>query len=635
MKELAFLIAMSMTASLFAQFPLPSDRSAIFSGSGLCQDCHQGNDVALTYQDVDISPISYWRSTMMANAGKDPLWQAKVSAESVENAVYQAAIENKCTTCHAPVAQTTADWMGQTPYVLDSLTQTQNWLGRDGVNCTVCHQIQSNNFGLYESYSGNFHIDDSQIIWGPYETPSGATMTQRTGYEPDYGAWLDRSEHCATCHTLFTAYVDTTGQLTGAFPEQTPYLEWKNSRYSQEDRACQDCHMPQIEDPLVIATRPVMGLPQRSPFFKHAFVGGNQLVPSLLKDHQFEFKVTAATDYFDSTLARANRQLVNKSIALTVDTSIEADSVRLDVTLANLSGHKLPTGIPIRRMWLHVRLSSGDKILFESGGWDDAGEIVGLNETYEPHYQWIRQEDQVQIYEGVMKNARGVVTHTLLEAADYMKDNRIPPAGFTQSHDSYDTTAIVGQALFDSDFNQNDNIRGSGRDVVHYGMPAASGSECEVLVQVCYQSVTPHFLTDLYQYATDEVRAFESVITPEQMAPVIVKDTTFGITIPVSNVASSSAILPDTPELYANYPNPFNSSTQIAFALPFAMQASIDILTVQGQLVWHYRQSLDAGLHTVQWQGRDSQGLAVPTGIYICRLKAGNTWQHRRLVLIK
>ena len=619
----------------FAQFPLPSDQSLIFSGSGVCQDCHQGNETALTYNNEDISPLSYWRSTMMANAAKDPLWQAKVSAEGVENPAFQNAIENKCTTCHAPIGQTTSDWLGTSPYLMDSLNVTQNWIARDGVSCTVCHQIQDSLFGTFKSYSGNFTIDTSLTIWGPYENPFGMPMTQRTGYDVEQGVWVEKAELCATCHTLFTSYVDTTGVLSGAFPEQTPYLEWKNSQYYEQGIVCQDCHMPQIQEPLVIASRPVMGLEERSPFYKHAFVGGNQLIPDLLKNHWFDFWVTAGSANFDSTQARAMRQLREKTIELSVDTTLTADSLYLDVALTNLTGHKLPTGIPIRRMWLHVRVTHDQSIVFESGAWDASGEIVGLDARFEPHHQTIHLADEVQIYEGVMKNIQDSVTYTLIEAAGYLKDNRMPPVGFQDSHASYDTIAVVGAALFDPDFNRDAASQGTGSDKVQYILPVDSGTQYNVQIQVCYQSVTPRFLNDLYMHKTDRVDAFASVMTESNMSPVVVKDTLFSVTTPTISVTERMNLNPDSPELYANYPNPFNGSTQIVFDLPDRLKVHVVVLNVQGKKIWSYSEELAKGNHRVRWAGQDSRGQTMPSGIYICQFKAGNYIKNLRLIFLK
>ncbi len=63
-----------------------------FSGSGICALCHSRlTDEAGT----DVSNDAQWRSTMMANAAKDPLWQAKISAEVVLESANPEAIFNR------------------------------------------------------------------------------------------------------------------------------------------------------------------------------------------------------------------------------------------------------------------------------------------------------------------------------------------------------------------------------------------------------------------------------------------------------------------------------------------------------------------------------------------------------------
>ena len=81
---------------------LPIQETSLFAGSGVCARCHEG----LFENNVDVSPVTLWRSTMMANAAKDPLWRAKVSSEVEEFDWFPglpAAIEEKCIKCHSPV----------------------------------------------------------------------------------------------------------------------------------------------------------------------------------------------------------------------------------------------------------------------------------------------------------------------------------------------------------------------------------------------------------------------------------------------------------------------------------------------------------------------------------------------------
>ena len=78
---------------------LPTQTSTLFSGSGNCASCHQAGSLNSTIlrdgQGNDVSPESLWRSTMMANATKDPFWQAKMTAEVAANPHLKDIIEDR------------------------------------------------------------------------------------------------------------------------------------------------------------------------------------------------------------------------------------------------------------------------------------------------------------------------------------------------------------------------------------------------------------------------------------------------------------------------------------------------------------------------------------------------------------
>ena len=88
--------------------------------------------------------------------------------------------------------------------------------------------------------------------------------------------------------------------------------------------------------------------------------------------------------------------------------------------------------------------------------------------------------------------------------------------------------------------------------------------------------------------------------------------------------------------LEQNYPNPFNPTTTIAFSLPAAGKVKLQVFDVRGRLV---RTLLDeqraAGAHTVIWNGRDQQGAAAASGMYLYRLQAGGQTQQRPMMLLK
>ena len=76
-----------------------------FSGSGVCASCHSGLTDEATPTPNDVSNDAHWRSTMMANAAKDPLWQAKISSEVDRASHLKQAIEEKCSRCHMGMAR--------------------------------------------------------------------------------------------------------------------------------------------------------------------------------------------------------------------------------------------------------------------------------------------------------------------------------------------------------------------------------------------------------------------------------------------------------------------------------------------------------------------------------------------------
>jgi lysophospholipase L1-like esterase len=107
------------------------------------------------------------------------------------------------------------------------------------------------------------------------------------------------------------------------------------------------------------------------------------------------------------------------------------------------------------------------------------------------------------------------------------------------------------------------------------------------------------------------------------------------------NVTSHGPIVvdvaaPTTFELSQNYPNPFNPTTQIRYQLPQAVQVSLTIYNMLGQEVRKLVNGQQpAGYHTAVWDGRDSAGRRVPSGVYHYRLQAGNFTVTKRMLMAK
>jgi len=93
---------------------------------------------------------------------------------------------------------------------------------------------------------------------------------------------------------------------------------------------------------------------------------------------------------------------------------------------------------------------------------------------------------------------------------------------------------------------------------------------------------------------------------------------------------------PGLTRLLRNYPNPFNPSTKIQFALERNAQVSLRVFDVQGRAVRTLIDSyLASGPRLVSWDGRDDRGRPVSSGTYFLRLEGGGTYLTRTVNLVK
>jgi len=89
--------------------------------------------------------------------------------------------------------------------------------------------------------------------------------------------------------------------------------------------------------------------------------------------------------------------------------------------------------------------------------------------------------------------------------------------------------------------------------------------------------------------------------------------------------------LPDTPILFPNYPNPFNSTTTFRFSLPVDSDMKLTVYDCLGQFIATVAQGTNtAGHHIIQWNSK-----TLPSGIYIAVLKANDFQYSRKLTVLK
>ncbi|NNE28140.1 MAG: hypothetical protein HKN16_00795, partial [Saprospiraceae bacterium] len=506
------------------------DTTDIFALAGRCANCH-GKDPAgiamLDAQGNDVSQFDAWRSSMMANSAKDPFWRAKVSHETKVLPSHALDTETKCNSCHAPLGHYKAFLEGASHYPI--ATMVQDSFGVDGVSCGACHHQADINLG--DLFTGQLNFDTNRVAYGPHLFPFSQPMVNFIGFEPKFGEHILDPGLCAGCHSLINEPFDLQGNPTEtAFFEQATYHEWLNSTYNTTDVSCQACHMPVLEESVLIAYG-IGLLTPRTPYGIHTMAGANTFMLKLMKEHKDTLGIIASDENYENSIAETFDMLQKQTLELDL-TFVEEiqDSALFKIRLLNKAGHKFPSGYPSRRAFVEFVLSSEEQdTLFISGRLKEDYELVGFDTmtSLEPHHQIISQEDDVQIYEIVNGNILGEFTTVLEQATQALKDNRLAPIGFSKTHSVYDTTRIVGFADLDPDFNFEGGVEGSGTDELYYKIPLDGFfGTTTVTAKVFYQSLPPNWMKEMFAMSSPEIDQFKQMYDAADQEPVLIQADT-------------------------------------------------------------------------------------------------------------
>jgi hypothetical protein len=494
-----------------------------FQPSSSCRGCHGFDTLGFANVDengIDVNLFDRWQSTMMALSAKDPLWRAKVSQEILINPAHALGLQTKCTSCHAPMGHYNAIYHGATSYTIADLVNDS--LGLDGVSCAGCHTIGPS---VGSTFSGIIPYDTTRNIYGPFTFPFAGPMQLYEGYTPVYSPHMDNSAVCSSCHTLITETVDLAGNYTGGqFVEQATYHEYLNSDFPANNIKCQTCHMPQVADPIVIANG-YLSLQARFPFNQHTFAGANHFMLDLIKNNKSSLDINVPDANFDSSMAANLHMLQKQSVEFElINDGITGDTAYFRVKITNKAGHKFPSGYPSRRAVLQVvMLDAFNDTIFRSGIFDSEYRVTGETPQFEQHHAVINQDNKTQIYEMVMGDVNGDFTSVLERAAILLKDNRIPPTGFTTTAPMYDTVMISADALADADFNKVGSVEGSGIDEVIYKIPVAGYTgTVSVKAKLYYQAVPPKWLDEMFTLNSATIDTFRNMYMAADKDPILV-----------------------------------------------------------------------------------------------------------------
>ncbi|HEY2860923.1 MAG TPA: cytochrome P460 family protein [Terracidiphilus sp.] len=502
----------------------------------------------------------------------------------------QQGVIDTCTQCHNAMGKRT--FAAEHPnekyklaFVYDTDPHSEGFavggLARDGISCEVCHRMQAPKdpslpYFLENQINGIFNVTPPGELHGPFKDNELAPYPMQTGInvKPKFDAYIQSPQMCGTCHTILLPVLDSPkeGKMS---VEQATYPEWLNSDFRNEygsvgatPKTCQDCHMPtgytnhktnrnvaQIKDKIAIvqdgtyaavehlASPDDVNVRYRETGFKrHELLGTNGFLLQMFQkpvNEQGNNQVLGVrlSDYMsglNTDLQAASDNIVQQAQTITASVEItklevEGNKLIVEVTVTNKAGHRFPSGVGFRRVFLDLEATADGNTIFRSGATNDMGKIVNLagqvlptesfaNGAYQPHFSQqhpITSSDQVQIYEELTKDASGQFTTEFTRRDVEVKDNRLLPVGWSLHGPSdlkmpemyVEATQPKGDALKDPVY-----LAGKGQSIVRYEIPLPAGANADSVhatVSLYSQTLPPYFLADRYRTRTPATARLE------------------------------------------------------------------------------------------------------------------------------
>ena len=470
-----FFLPGTQPGGLSASIPAPVD----------CDTCHTDAIYAA------------WRGSMMGQAGRDPLLWAALAVANHD----APGAGDFCLRCHTPKG-----WLEGRSHPADGSALSPEDVDAS-VACEVCHRMVSPipsasdeaasiDAGIRAALTSTLpadHAGSAMAIVDPQDRRRGpfalgSTFLYHTAYRTDFlgqsAPPVVESSLCGTCHNVDNPLLSWdqernqfwpngadmaapsfgSGQL---FPIETTFDEWLNSDFASTGvyapqfagaspdgmvASCQDCHMRRgvgkaadnAFNPFELDCLTSGCLPE------HDFTGANTWVPQILQDPLWRLRSpTGQAADLQASILRA-RELLRQAATLTVTLSLSGTDRVADVRVANQTGHKLPTGYPEgRRMWINLRAyDAQDELVYESGAYDPAtGSLI--------------EDPAIKVYEArqgitpelaaLVEQPEGASFHFVLNNS-VVKDNRIPPRGYTQAAFDQHGLRPVGAVYLDGQY---------------------------------------------------------------------------------------------------------------------------------------------------------------------------------------
>lgn len=520
---------------------------------------------------------------------------------------------------------------------------------RQGVQCDFCHSIADPYYipgispvpdSLIVAAIDPPLLDygDGSFVMDPHPVRRGPRADANAPHDFLESPFHRKGDLCGTCHDVSNPvyfnqgsgdYALTTldeehpnGRARSMGPVERTYAEWTQTEYAASGvyapefagtksdgivSTCQDCHMHDVVGEAAVTGQ------VREDIALHDLTGGNTFIPDIIPDF-FPGEVDPAKLQAGKLRARAMLQK-----AATIELLPQTTGVRVRIT--NETGHKLPSGYPEgRHMWIHMEAI------------DASGNTVFTSGDYDPSTGHITHDAQLKLYEieGGLSPAIGAAVglpagpsfHFVLNDTTYF-DNRIPPRGFTNAGFEQVQSPVVGTTYPDGQY----------WDDTDYVLPQEADS---VFVSLYYQSTSPGYVEFLRDENTTNAigqQLYDAWVAQGKNPPELMAQARAQVAVVPT---AAQLAVPSMVMLAPNQPNPFGTSTRFSFSLPKTTRVELSVYDLRGRKVRSLlNEERQPGRYFLDWDGRDSGGRNLASGIYLIRLRAGEQVRIQRVTLIR
>ncbi len=230
-------------------------------------------------------------------------------------------------------------------------------------------------------------------------------------------------------------------------------------------------------------------------------------------------------------------------------------------------------------------------------------------------------------------------------------DDRVPPGVFDLIYPENNFEInITSKTIYDTlYFSWNPSSDPYG-DVINYKIQFDENTES--LFSTLITGNTPAFTnasTKMYQIPYRKIQEFmftndlkllsgtwNVMAEDDSENKTIAENGPFNISINASSLSVEELLTPKEFKLYSNFPNPFNPSTTILYALPEKSHVSIEIYDILGKRIKVLvSESQNMGHHSKIWDGTNEHGEIVSGGVYIYVLNAGSYYDSKKMIYMK